>query len=158
MCSFSKRIDMFTKQIICLKLLFLFVSTLGIPLIGFAQVNDSSTVKTFLYGKIPKSFGKSITKRLNTSATSTVSSDIFRKINTPTLGNTLIGQLPGLYLAQRGGAPGNNDFPLMSIRGRQTFQDNEVLVLVDGFESNWQNIMPDEIESVSVCMFKFSKA
>lgn len=150
MCSFSKRIDMFTKQIICLKLLFLFVSTLGSPLIAFAQVNDSSKVETFLYSKIPKSFGKSITKRLNTSATSTVSSDIFRKINTPTLGNTLIGQLPGLYLAQRGGAPGNNDFPLMSIRGRQTFQDNEVLVLVDGFESNWQNILPDEIESVSV--------
>ena len=106
MCSFSKRIDMFTKQIICLKLLFLFVSTLGSPLIAFAQVNDSSKVETFLYSKIPKSFGKSITKRLNTSATSTVSSDIFRKINTPTLGNTLIGQLPGLYLAQRGGAPG----------------------------------------------------
>ena len=46
----------------------------------------------------------------------------------------------------------NTDFPSLFIRGRQTFQDNSVLVLVDGFESNWFTLLPEEIESVDIFM------
>ena len=100
--------------------------------------------------RIKTAFGPYVTRRHTTASLSTVSSATLRKTNTPALGNTLFGRLSGLHVDQSGSAPGNNDNPSLSIRGRQTFQDNNLMVLVDGFETNWWTLMPDEIESVTV--------
>lgn len=99
---------------------------------------------------IPVLFGPSIPKRISTASVSTVHGNVLKTFNTPFVGNTLNGRLSGLLVTQNGSAPGNNDVPGMSIRGRQTFQDNGLVVLVDGFETNWSTVLIDEIETISV--------
>jgi TonB-linked SusC/RagA family outer membrane protein len=118
--------------------------------IDTAVNKTGSGVTGFLSEKINTAFGRPQQRKLTTSSISSIQSDVLKRTNTPNLGNTLFGRLGGLYVAQTGSAPGNNDNPGLSLRGRQTFQDNGVMVLVDGFETNWSTLMPDEIESVTV--------
>ncbi|MBD2723115.1 SusC/RagA family TonB-linked outer membrane protein [Hymenobacter armeniacus] len=105
---------------------------------------------SFLEQQVALPFGPTISRRNTTAALSSIGNGPLRSYNTPNLGNTLLGQLSGLNVAQRGSAPGNNDTPALSIRGVQTFQDNAVTVLVDGFETNYTTLLPEEIESITV--------
>lgn len=114
------------------------------------DLNTGNFIMGFLSEKVQHAFGKPQQRVLTTSSISTIQTDVLKRTNTPNLGNTLFGRLSGLYVSQAGSAPGNNDNPGLSLRGRQTFQDNGVMVLVDGFETNWSTLMPDEIESVTV--------
>ncbi len=61
----------------------------------------------------------------------------------------LAGTVPGLTVTQRSGQPGR-DGSSLRIRGVGTTGDSNPLVIVDGVESNLNNIDPNEIESVSV--------
>ncbi|HET8828069.1 MAG TPA: SusC/RagA family TonB-linked outer membrane protein [Pelobium sp.] len=122
---------------------------------NFAQVKPQAVPKTDslnsnLLIEIPVLFGPSKNFKNSISSTSTVDGQTLNKYNTPKLGNSFYGQLSGLHVTQTDGAPGDNDNPILSIRGRQTFQDNSLIVLVDGFETDYNNLNPDEIESVSV--------
>lgn len=58
--------------------------------------------------------------------------------------NTLAGRLPGLIALQADGRPGY-DASSLSIRGF-----GSALVIVDGVESNFNNIDPNQIESISI--------
>ena len=58
--------------------------------------------------------------------------------------NALAGQLPGLQAKQNSGKPGSDDTSL-SIRGF-----GNPLVIVDGVESSFNNIDPNQIESISI--------
>ena len=58
--------------------------------------------------------------------------------------NALAGQLPGLLAKQNSGKPGSDDASL-SIRGF-----GNPLVIVDGVESSFNNIDPNQIESISI--------
>lgn len=111
---------------------------------------DTIADRSLLLQRVPTAFGKIVSKKELLASMSTVSGERFRHFNTPTLSNTFFGQMAGLHVSQTAGTPGNNDNPGLFIRGRQTFQDNSVLVLVDGFETNYNTLMPDEIENVSV--------
>lgn len=113
-------------------------------------VDGKNSKNSFIDQTIQVPFANRIQRKFITSAVSSVSGETLKRINTPFLSNTLYGQLSGLYVQQSGGAPGNTDYPSLFVRGRQTFQDNSVLVLVDGFESNWFTLLPEEIESVTV--------
>ncbi|MEZ0607755.1 SusC/RagA family TonB-linked outer membrane protein [Fibrella sp. WM1] len=85
-----------------------------------------------------------------TSALSTVSGDELRKNFTTNLGNTLFGRIPGLTVMQSGGEPGN-DSPGLLARGINTFGPGRgLLIMVDGYESSYEQLVPDEIESVSL--------
>jgi TonB-linked SusC/RagA family outer membrane protein len=106
--------------------------------------------KSFLFQDIPTAFGPTINRSQSTSSSTTVMGSTLKRFNTPTLANTMMGHLPGLHISQTGSAPGNNDAPNFLLRGRQTYQDNNILILVDGFETNYNTLMPDEIESVTV--------
>lgn len=85
---------------------------------------------------------------LSVSASS-VDGDKLTGINSANFTNSLFGQLPGLLVVKSAGSPGN-DSPTLKIRGMQTTNDNGVLVLVDGFETKWQNLMVSEIENITV--------
>jgi TonB-linked SusC/RagA family outer membrane protein len=111
---------------------------------------DTILAKGLLSQMVPTAFGKTIPKKELLASMSTVTGERLRHFNTPALSNTFFGQMAGLHVSQSAGTPGNNDNPGLFIRGRQTFQDNSVLVLVDGFETNYNTLIPDEIESVSV--------
>lgn len=86
-----------------------------------------------------------------TSAQSAVSGSDLQKNFTTNLGNTLFGRLPGLTVQQSGGEPGN-DAPTLIGRGINTFggAGRNLFVLVDGFESSYEQLVPDEIESVTL--------
>jgi len=58
--------------------------------------------------------------------------------------NALAGRLPGLVSLQSSGQPGS-DAAALSIRGF-----GSALVIVDGIESNFNNIDPNQIESISI--------
>ncbi|WP_304064221.1 SusC/RagA family TonB-linked outer membrane protein [Pedobacter glucosidilyticus] len=118
-----------------------------------AAQSDTTTQEkkqTFLEYDVNVLFGPSVKRSALSSAISTVKAEDTRSFNTPKFGNTLLGQLSGLYVSAAAGAPGDNDNPGFSIRGRQTFSDNGLVILVDGFETDYNNLLADEIESVSV--------
>lgn len=85
-----------------------------------------------------------------TGALSTVSGTDLQKTFASNLANTFYGRIPGLTVQQAGGEPGN-DSPALLGRGVSTFgPGRNLLVMVDGFESSFEHLTPDEIESVSL--------
>lgn len=63
--------------------------------------------------------------------------------------NRIQGLLPGLFVMQNNGEPGDEGAALW-LRGKRTFRSNEPIVLVDGYERSMDLLDPYEIESVTV--------
>ncbi|MBU2916248.1 MULTISPECIES: SusC/RagA family TonB-linked outer membrane protein [Reichenbachiella] len=61
----------------------------------------------------------------------------------------LQGKVAGVYVLQNSGKPGG-DNAVINIRGIGTLNNNDPLVLVDGFPSNINDVNPQDIESMSV--------
>lgn len=89
-------------------------------------------------------------KKVNlTGAVSTISSTEI--VNQP-VGQTsmaLQGIAPGVTVTQRSGQPGS-DGGTIRIRGLGTLGDQNPLIMVDGVETNLNNVDPNEIESISI--------
>lgn len=84
-------------------------------------------------------------KKINlTGAVSTVQSKDLVKVPSANVSEVLIGKAPGLFAKQGQGVPGS-DYANLSIRGYDA-----PLILVDGVETSWTRMDPNEIESVSV--------
>lgn len=70
------------------------------------------------------------------------------------LGNALTGALPGLITISTTGIPGgageDDDYALLFIRGKKTWNDSEPLVLVDGVERPLHDVNPYEIATISI--------
>lgn len=107
------------------------------------------TYKTFLDHSIIQPFGKPVDKKHSTYSVSTVLAEDLRSFNNTSIGNTLAGKLTGLSVAQTGGAPGLTSAS-MYVRGVQSFVDPSIMVVVDGFQTDWSTILPDEVESIQV--------
>jgi len=60
----------------------------------------------------------------------------------------LQGTTPGLIIQQGSSTPGSS--PSMNIRGFNTLNDNDPLVLIDGIEGSLANLNPSDIEQISV--------
>ncbi|MDR1155245.1 MAG: SusC/RagA family TonB-linked outer membrane protein, partial [Bacteroidales bacterium] len=84
-----------------------------------------------------------------TGAVSTVSLPEMEKRTVAQTSLALAGLVPGVVVTQRSGKPGG-DGGVISVRGKTTLGNNDVLVLVDGVESNINIIDPKSIESISV--------
>lgn len=84
-------------------------------------------------------------------AMSTVKGSKLEKSFTQNVMNTLYGEIPGLTVMQGSGEPGS-DSPTMNARGFNTFSttDRSVLVIVDGFESTFDQLAVQEIESITL--------
>ncbi|MGV8879759.1 MAG: SusC/RagA family TonB-linked outer membrane protein [Sphingobacteriaceae bacterium] len=98
---------------------------------------------------IPVGFGLRYDRKDLTSAIGTVRSDRLSDRFVINPANALFGQIPGLAVLQNGGTSWEND-PALFIRGRGTFRDASILVLVDGFERPMSSLSIGEIESVAV--------
>lgn len=84
-------------------------------------------------------------KKVNlTGSVSTVQKDELVKVPAANVSQILTGKAPGLLTKQSTGVPGQ-DYTTLSIRGY-----DEPLVLVDGIETSWTRLDPNEIESISV--------
>lgn len=91
-------------------------------------------------------------KKLNvTGAITTVDMDEIRKsAATPSIVNTLAGNVPGILAMQTSGQPGK-DISNFWVRGISTFgASSSALVLVDGFERDINEVNIDDIKSFSV--------
>jgi len=80
---------------------------------------------------------------------SNVSVKEIKKSSTPSISNTLGGQIPGLITRQSSGEPGY-DAATVYIRGMGTWVNRNPLVLIDGIERDMNTINTEEIESISV--------
>jgi len=99
--------------------------------------------------KVDLLFGSQTSKELTTSV-STLSSKSLKNNTVLAFGNALYGRIPGLNVKQADGEPGD-DYPSLLIRGKHTFTgSNSPLVLVDGFEREYNTLSTEEVESVSV--------
>lgn len=65
------------------------------------------------------------------------------------LNNVLSGQIPGLSSIQYSGEPGA-DAATVLVRGKATWEDSSPLIQVDGVERDFNDIDPNEIESITV--------
>ncbi len=84
-------------------------------------------------------------KKVNlTGAVATVQSEELTKVPSSNISDILTGKAPGLFVKQSQGVPGA-DVSNISIRGF-----GAPLVLVDGVQSSWNRMDPNEIESISV--------
>lgn len=85
-----------------------------------------------------------------TGSVSQVKGEELKKNFTPDAGNTLYGRLLGLGVSQGNGEPGLQS-PTLRIRGINTFgTGNDILVLVDGYELPIGQLVPEEIETITV--------
>lgn len=66
-----------------------------------------------------------------------------------TVSEALSGILPGVSTMQGSGQPGDSEATIL-IRGQSTWGSNEPLFVVDGVERSFNDVDPNEIESISV--------
>lgn len=76
-------------------------------------------------------------------------SDLERTGGVTSLGQALTGILPGVSTVQISGQPGADD-PVITIRGKSTWNNASPLILVDGIERKMSDVDINEVESVSV--------
>jgi TonB-dependent SusC/RagA subfamily outer membrane receptor len=68
------------------------------------------------------------------------------------INNMLFGRLSGLVVSENGGEPGS-DVAGLSIRGKATYNNQNLVVFVDGFEVDMkylQHMSPEEIQNIEV--------
>src|SRR5690606_7000774 len=71
--------------------------------------------------------------------------------NRPVTGtmDAMQGAIPGVVIARTSGSPGDEGFRIQ-LRGLTSVNNNSVLVLVDGVEGNINDVLPEDVESISV--------
>ena len=86
-----------------------------------------------------------------TGAVSSVSGDVLQSSFTQDFSSRLFARIPGLTITASGTEPGSQDNSLYG-RGINTFGigSNNMLILVDGIEANYSDLVPEEIESVTL--------
>jgi len=108
-----------------------------------AKMNKLEAVQPVAYG--------STTRRANTSSVSSVDgSQLTNSVSA--LGSALYAKLPGLFLQQGSGEPGNDGPLYYFIRGRVTTgsASNQPMYFVDGFERDINTVQVEDVENVSV--------
>lgn len=89
------------------------------------------------------------TKASIVGSISTVRAEEIKTIATANLTNTIGGHVSGVITKMGEGKPGEDDAQIF-IRGRATTNSTAPLVLVDGIESDFGRLNPNDIESFSV--------
>ncbi|TXK31104.1 TonB-dependent receptor [Pontibacter qinzhouensis] len=84
-----------------------------------------------------------------TGAVSTVSGQTLTQRPAPNAANLIQGRVTGVQVTQPSAEPGR-DNPNFVVRGRGTFGNTGPLVLIDGVVGSFNNLSPDDIESVTV--------
>ena len=126
-----------------------FAVCLSLPSIVMAQSADSSKEKNDKDSEINIAYGKQKKTTLTAAISSATAEDI-ENASVTNAGNALYGKLSGLYVKQSSGLV-DADVPNLFIRGIGTNTGStKVLVLVDGIERSLDQVMLDDIESISV--------
>jgi TonB-linked SusC/RagA family outer membrane protein len=134
-------------------------ATLDISYIGYASQNVSIgnqsqftiSLKEYLQNLDEVVVvGYGIQKKINlTGAVSDVKSEVLQNRTSSSPVNLLTGQVPGMTIIQRSGQPGD-DIGTLRVRGIGTLGNAEAMVIIDGVESSFNNVNPNDIENISV--------
>ncbi len=89
------------------------------------------------------------TRRAVTGSVSSIRGEELMTYPDLVTGNALAGKLSGLTVVQQSGGLGSNS-PEFYVRGYSTTGNAQAVVLVDGLERPFDDLLPEEIESVSV--------
>ena len=93
--------------------------------------------------------GYGTTKKVNlTGAVSVIKADDLQDRSALSASKMLQGSVPGLNITNRSGRPGQAS--TINIRGLNSINGGEPLVLIDGVEGDLERINPADIESISV--------
>jgi TonB-dependent starch-binding outer membrane protein SusC len=87
-----------------------------------------------------------------TGAVGTTTGKILEKTATSNMQQALQGRIPGLIITDRGGAPGNESLNML-IRGSQSFNDNNPLIVINGVPrsmDDFRYLSSQDIENISV--------
>ena len=111
---------------------------------SLASINVSMVVDAIGIEEVV-AIGYGTQKKVNlTGSVATIQSEELVKVPTANVSEVLTGKAPGLFIKQNQGVPGA-DYSTISIRGYDS-----PLILVDGVESSWSRMDPNEIESISI--------
>jgi TonB-linked SusC/RagA family outer membrane protein len=88
-------------------------------------------------------------KESSVAAISQVKGDALTKVAATNLSSALAGQVSGVSTVQISGKPGDDNAKIY-IRGVSSWQGNDPLVMVDGVERDFDQIDPNEVETISV--------
>lgn len=123
---------------------FVGMKTKEVTIGGRSQINVTMEEETIGLDEIV-TVGYGTQKKVNlTGSVSTVQSEDLVKVPSANVSEVLTGKASGLFTKQGQGVPGA-DYATISIRGY-----DEPLILVDGIETSWTRMDPNEIESISV--------
>jgi TonB-linked SusC/RagA family outer membrane protein len=115
--------------------------------VSTAQTETGDSV--FVSGNVVVPYGSQPSWMVN-SAISSIRGNALLKSFTINTGKALPGRLSGLTVLSNSNEPGA-DNPTIYIRGINTFGSGKsVLVIIDGIESPYENLVPEEIETISV--------
>lgn len=94
--------------------------------------------------------GYGVQKKVNlTGSVSAIKNDEIKRQPIVTMKDALAGLAPGLTVVKSSGQPGSSN-PEITVRGVGTWQNAGPLILVDGMSMSIADIMPNDIESISV--------
>lgn len=88
-------------------------------------------------------------KESTVAAIAQVKGDDLLKVSATSISAALTGQITGVSTVQNSGKPGD-DAAKIYIRGVSSWQGNSPLVMVDGVEREFNQIDPNEIETISI--------
>jgi TonB-linked SusC/RagA family outer membrane protein len=129
---------------VTLQFSFVGMKTREVNIGGKSQINITMEEETIGLDEIV-TVGYGTQKKVNlTGSVSTVQSEDLVKVPSANVSEVLTGKASGLFTKQGQGVPGA-DYATISIRGY-----DEPLILVDGIETSWTRMDPNEIESISV--------
>src|SRR5215210_604702 len=132
-------------------IIFLIGGMLALAGKSVAQTGDADSVLNLANKKGEKyiGYGKQ-PENIITSAISAVKGTELRKSFTNNISNTFYGRFAGLTVNQGGNEPGaNSSTPY--IRGVNTFGFSQApVVIIDGFLGDYSQMIPEEIEEISV--------
>lgn len=126
------------------------VEVVGRSAINFVLLEDAEILEEV----VVIGYGVQKKESIVGSIVQTSSEDIKRSGNVTDLKQALTGQLPGVVTTVSSGEPGGTGEGVSAtsifIRGRNTWNGGQPLILVDGVERNMENLDVTEVESISV--------
>lgn len=112
--------------------------------LAIAQNNETDS------NKVSFGYNYNLPEWMITRSVSKVDASIFDKSVNTNFGNKLQGRVSGLTISQNNNEPGIETSTIYS-RGVGTYGfKRDVLVIVDGFESTFDQLIPEEIESITL--------
>ena len=122
--------------------------TVEVPVDGRSVINVTLAEENILLSDAVV-VGYGVQKKVNlTGAVASVSTQELEGKPIANVLEGLQGTTPGLVIQQGSSTPGGT--PSMNIRGYNTMNDNNPLVIIDGIEGSLANLNPNDIDQISV--------